>query len=31
MPIAWNESMSTGVVEIDNQHKELFRQIDLLT
>ncbi len=25
------ESMSTGVVEIDNQHKELFRQIDLLT
>jgi len=30
MPISWNDSMSTGVLEVDNQHKELFRQVGLL-
>ena len=30
MPVSWNESMSTGVPEVDNQHKELIRQLGLL-
>ncbi len=30
MPMSWNNSMSTGVPEVDNQHKELFRQLSLL-
>lgn len=24
----WNESLRCGVIEVDNQHKELFRKID---
>lgn len=28
MPIVWDESMSTGVHSVDNQHKELFAQLD---
>lgn len=30
MAIEWNDSLSVGVEEIDNQHKELFRQINEL-
>jgi hemerythrin-like metal-binding protein len=26
----WNKSLETGIAKIDNQHKELFRQIDIL-
>jgi hemerythrin len=31
MSVEWNESMATGVDSIDNQHKELFRQVALLS
>ena len=27
----WNDSLATGITKIDQQHKELFRQIDILT
>lgn len=30
MAIEWNSSLSVGVEELDNQHKELFRQINEL-
>jgi hemerythrin len=30
MATAWTESMTTGVPLVDNEHKELFRQVDLL-
>lgn len=30
MAIQWNASLTTGVDEIDNQHKELFRQVNEL-
>lgn len=30
MATAWTESMSTGVPLVDNEHKELFRQVDRL-
>ncbi len=30
MPITWQPSLSTGVPHVDNEHKELFRQINLL-
>lgn len=30
MPANWTEAMSTGVIEVDNQHKELFSQVNLL-
>jgi hemerythrin len=30
MAIEWTEDLSVGVTEIDNQHKELFRQINML-
>lgn len=30
MAIEWNASLSVGIEEIDNQHKELFRQINEL-
>lgn len=28
MAIEWSDDLSTGVAEIDNQHKELFRRIN---
>ena len=28
MAIEWSDNLSTGVAEIDNQHKELFRRIN---
>jgi len=31
MAIAWNDSMSTGVTEIDNQHKELIGMLNSLS
>ncbi len=31
MAIAWNDSMSTGVTEIDNQHKELINMLNSLS
>ncbi|MGC8971155.1 MAG: bacteriohemerythrin [bacterium] len=30
MPLVWNDSLLTGVVIIDSQHKELFRRINEL-
>lgn len=30
MPIEWTEELSTGIDEIDNQHKELFKRINSL-
>lgn len=30
MAASWSEAMSTGVPEVDNQHKELFSQINYL-
>jgi hemerythrin len=30
MATAWNESMTTGVPLVDNEHQELFRQVDKL-
>jgi len=30
MSITWNESLSTGVAAVDNQHKELIRQLNAL-
>ncbi|MBL8097446.1 MAG: hemerythrin family protein [Anaerolineales bacterium] len=30
MKLEWNESFSTGVAEIDDQHKELVRQLNAL-
>mgnify|MGYP000916868212 CR=1 FL=1 len=30
MAIEWNDSLSVGIEEIDNQHKELFRRINNL-
>ncbi|NIQ98124.1 MAG: hemerythrin family protein [Desulfuromonadales bacterium] len=30
MPIGWDESLTTGVEEIDEQHKELFAHFDRL-
>lgn len=30
MTIAWTEDLAVGIPDIDNQHKELFRQINLL-
>ena len=30
MAITWNSTMTTGLNNIDNQHRELFRQVDLL-
>jgi len=31
MPASWTQAMATGVNEVDNQHKELFRQLALLS
>jgi hemerythrin len=31
MAIAWNESMSTGVAEIDEQHKELINMLNSMS
>ena len=31
MSIAWDQSLATGVEEIDNQHKELFARFDRLS
>ncbi len=31
MAIAWNDSMSTGVTEIDEQHQELIRMLNSLS
>lgn len=28
MPITWTDSLKCGVIEVDNQHRELFRQVD---
>jgi hemerythrin len=28
MPIKWTEDLATGVSQIDDQHKEIFRRID---
>lgn len=30
MAIQWTDDLATGVAEIDNQHKELFKRIDQL-
>lgn len=30
MPLVWNDSLLTGVVTIDSQHKELFKRINEL-
>lgn len=30
MAVAWDESLSVGVAEIDDQHKELFRRFNTL-
>ena len=30
MAIQWNEELATGVLEIDNQHKEIFARINRL-
>ena len=30
MAISWNSTMATGLNNIDSQHRELFRQVDLL-
>ena len=30
MPIEWNENLETGIVEIDNQHRTLFDNINRL-
>jgi hemerythrin-like metal-binding protein len=30
MPIIWDDSLRTGVLVVDNQHQELFRQINSL-
>lgn len=30
MRIEWNDELSTGVQEIDNQHRELIRQLNVL-
>jgi hemerythrin len=31
MAVVWTEALSTGVIAVDNQHKELFRQINALS
>jgi hemerythrin len=31
MAIVWNDSMSTGVAEVDEQHKELIRMLNSLS
>lgn len=31
MAIAWNDSMSTGVAEVDEQHKELIKMLNSLS
>ncbi len=31
MPVQWNASMATGINEVDNQHKELFAQVNYLS
>jgi len=28
MPLVWDDSLRTGVLLVDNQHQELFRQIN---
>jgi hemerythrin len=30
MPLIWNDSLLTGIITIDSQHKELFRRINEL-
>lgn len=30
MSFEWNEGLATGIVEIDNQHKEIFKQLNVL-
>lgn len=30
MPLQWNQNLSVGVEEIDNQHKELFERVNAL-
>jgi hemerythrin len=30
MALQWTEDLATGVVEVDNQHKEIFRRIEAL-
>jgi len=30
MPMSWNDSLATGVADIDDQHKELFHQLSRL-
>jgi hemerythrin len=30
MPLSWDPSLTTGFVEIDEQHQELFRRVDVL-
>ncbi len=30
MAVAWNESLATGILTVDQQHRDLFRQVALL-
>ena len=30
MPVQWSDSLATGLREIDNQHEEIFRRLNLL-
>lgn len=30
MPITWSEDLSTGIEEIDNQHKEIINRINMI-
>ena len=30
MSIEWNEDLATGIAEIDNQHKEIFAQLNVM-
>jgi hemerythrin len=30
LPLQWTQALATGIVEIDEQHQELFRRIDRL-
>jgi hemerythrin len=30
MAFVWNEDLATGIEKVDNQHKEIFKQLNLL-